>query len=95
LGHAHSIINEPSKLLIRKELGAVAQAFLPSFLPSICRAPALARVSGRLSKKAPFEIYRHLSVPAMIAGGIKARPRGSEMPHKNSSPSNDTTNCLS
>jgi hypothetical protein len=43
---------------------------LPSFLPSKCGAPALARVCRRFGLKRPFEIYRHLSTPATIADTI-------------------------
>ncbi len=39
----------------------------PSFLPSTCQAPALARVSGRLDEKRPFEVYRRLSAPRASA----------------------------
>ena len=46
---------------------------LPSFLPSKCGAPALARVCGRFGRKRPFEIYRHLSTPATVADTIDAR----------------------
>ena len=48
--------------------------FLPSFLPSTCQAPALARVSGRFCENSPFEIYRGLSTPAIIADTFDARP---------------------
>jgi hypothetical protein len=75
-GHSHSIINEPSKLLIRMALAAVPQ-ILPSFLPSICQAPALARDSGRFGESRPFEIYRQLSTLATIADTIDRRPRRS------------------
>lgn len=43
---------------------------LPSFLPSKCGAPALARVCGRFGRKRPFEIYRHLSTPGTIADTV-------------------------
>ena len=46
---------------------------LPSFLPSTCQAPALARVSGRFCENSPFEIYRHLSTPMTAASSIGAR----------------------
>ncbi|MBK7793344.1 MAG: hypothetical protein IPJ62_13045 [Betaproteobacteria bacterium] len=51
--YSHSIINERSKLLSRKGLDA-ARRFLPSFLPSICQASALARVSGRFGQELTF-----------------------------------------
>jgi hypothetical protein len=53
LAPSHSIINEPSELLICKALAA-ARSFLPSQLPSICLTSALARVSGQLGQDATF-----------------------------------------
>ena len=56
---------------------------LPSFLPSKCGAPALARVCGRFGRKRPFEIYRHLSTPTTIADSIsEPRRRSGQRPRR-------------
>ena len=56
---------------------------LPSFLPSTCQAPALARVCGRFCENSPFEMYRDLSTPATIADTFNARPsRSSDRPKR-------------
>lgn len=94
LGYSHSIMNEPSKLLIRKELGGAAQIFTVIFTVNL---PGTSIGGGfrAIVKKGTFRDLSPSIGSRDDCRRVKARPRGSEMPQKNPPPSNDATNCLS
>jgi hypothetical protein len=61
LGYSHSIINELSKLLIRKALSAASQFITVTFTVNLPGTSIGAGVRAA-RPKLPFEIYRDLSV---------------------------------
>jgi hypothetical protein len=93
LFHSHSIINEPSKRLIRKELGTAAQVFTVVFTV-ILLGTSIGAGFRAIVKKCTF---RDLS-PTI---GFRDDCRRDQAPSlglrdapKNTSPSNDTINYL-
>jgi hypothetical protein len=93
-GESHSIVNEPSKLLIRRALAAAPQTFTVIFTVNLS-GTSIGAGFRAIVKKGTF---RDLSTSigsrydCRRDQGLSARLRDAP---KNSSPSNDTTNCLS
>jgi len=93
LFYSHSIVNEPSKLLIRKALGCAAQVFTVIFTV-ILLGTSIGAGFRAIVKKCTF---RDLS-PSIGSRDDCRRDQGSSLrlrdAPKDTSPSNDTTNCL-
>jgi hypothetical protein len=89
--HSHSIINEPSTLLIRKELGAAAQVFTVIFTVNLS-GTSIGAGFRAIVKKGTF---RDLS-PSIgcrdDCGPDQDPPLWLRDARRNPSPSNDTTN---
>jgi hypothetical protein len=79
--HSHSIINEPSKLLICKGLTTASKLFTVSFTVNLIRASKIVRRIYRhlsmaigKSSRPTFPVYRGLSDCTPIAGTVTERP---------------------